>query len=83
MHKSNVKSTGQKEASFKEYTCRYFHDGSWWALSIRARDNADAQARVDKLGNLQLLGEVMAVIPAKVGAGLLVRALCSVRNFFV
>lgn len=69
-------------ASWKTYTCRYYHDGKWWALDLMARDCEDAEARVRKLGNLQLLGEVHMRIPAVGGAGMFVRAVTSLRNFF-
>lgn len=69
-------------ASWKTYTCRYYHDGKWWALDLMAQSVEDAEARVRKLGNLQLLGEVKMRIPAGGGAGLLVRAITSLRNFF-
>ena len=47
-----------------------------------AQNNEDAEARVRKLGNLQLLGEVKARIPAVAGAGVVVRAIISIRNLF-
>lgn len=68
-------------APFKTYACRYYHDGSWWMLEIMAPDWADAEARVAKLGNLQLQGEVVAKIPAHIGAGLFVRAITAIRNW--
>src|SRR2546423_96649 len=70
----------QRERGTKPYCCRYYHDGGWWGLEIHAFDDDDAQARAAKLGNLQLLGELKATIPAKPGAGLLVRAICRIRN---
>lgn len=61
-------------SDWKTFTCRYYHDSQWWSLDIIARDFADAEARVNKLGNLQLLGEVQMRIPARVPASnLLVR----------
>ena len=48
---------------FKTYECRYYHDGTWWALQIAARDYPDAEARVRKLGNAQLSGEVVMTLP--------------------
>ena len=66
---------------WKTYVCRYYHNGKWWGLDLRAEDDDDADARVRKLGNLQLLGEVKASIPARVPwAGLTVRALTAIRN---
>jgi hypothetical protein len=70
-------------ASWKKYACRYYHDGKWWTLDLIAENEEDAQARANKLGNLQLLGEVKLEIPAQVpGAGFGVRAITSLRNFF-
>jgi len=69
------------ESSWKTYTCRYFHDGHWWALDLIARDHTDAEARAAKLGNLQLLGEVKMRIPARVpAANLLARFIAWIRN---
>ena len=65
---------------WKTYACRYYHDGKWWALDLVAQDGDDAQARIKKLGNLQLLGEVKMQIPAWRGAGLFARLLVSSRN---
>jgi hypothetical protein len=67
---------------WKTYACRYYHDGKWWALDLVAQNDDDAQARIKKLGNLQLLGEVKMQIPAWPGAGLLARLLVSSRNAF-
>jgi hypothetical protein len=68
-------------ASWKTYACRYYHDGKWWALDLVAKNDEDAEARARKLGNLQLLGEVKVRIPAVAGAGFVVRAVTSLRNF--
>lgn len=68
-------------SNFKTYTCRYYHEGSWWALDIEAQDQADAEARVAKLGNLQLLGEVKMRLRADTPAAApLIRLLVWVRN---
>lgn len=69
-------------ASWKTYTCRYYHDGKWWALDLMAQDDADAEARARKLGNLQLLGEVKVRIPAIAGGGMLAQLVVSFRNLF-
>jgi hypothetical protein len=68
-------------ASWKTYACRYYHDGKWWALDLMAQDGEDAESRARKLGNLQLLGEVKMQIAAVGGAGTIVRAITSLRNF--
>jgi hypothetical protein len=67
---------------WKTYACRYYHDGKWWALDLAAQNNDDAQARIKKLGNLQLLGEVKMEFPAWRAAGLFARLLVSSRNAF-
>lgn len=72
---------GQATRLCKEYVCEYYHDGAWWGLEITAYDFRDAEARVAKLGNLKLKGELMAKIPACRGAGLFVKSLCACRNF--
>jgi hypothetical protein len=69
-------------AAWKTYVCRYYHDGKWWELDLMAQNDEDAEARARKLGNLQLLGELKAQIPAIAGAGMVVRAITSLRNFF-
>jgi hypothetical protein len=56
-----------KEPKFKTYECRYFHDGKWWAFDIQAPSYPDAEARVCKLGNAQIVGEVVATIRIKTG----------------
>ncbi|HEY4284815.1 MAG TPA: hypothetical protein VGM62_17265 [Chthoniobacterales bacterium] len=67
--------------AWKTYACRYYHSGKWWGLDLSAQSNDDAEARVRKLGNLQLLGEVKATIAAGVpGAGLLAKTITSLRN---
>ena len=67
---------------WKTYACRYYHDGKWWALDLVAQNNDDAQARVKRLGNLQLLGEVKMQIPAWRGARLFAQFVASFRNAF-
>lgn len=70
--------TGSGGRQTKEFVCQYYHDGGWWGLNIRAYDMADAEARCKKLGNLKLDGELVMTS----GAGLLVRAMCWLRNLF-
>lgn len=48
-----------------EFVCSYYHDGTWWAVSIQAYDWEDAEARVKKLGNLRLDGQVVARVPCR------------------
>lgn len=68
------------DTTWKTYTCRYFHEGRWWGVDIMAPSFEDAEARVQKLGNLQLLGEVAMQIPANPATGLLVRVWVALRN---
>jgi hypothetical protein len=69
------------ERSFKTYCCEYFHDGSWWGLTITAYDWSDAEVRAKKLG-LRLLGEDGGTVSAKIPAsGLFVKALTWFRNW--
>lgn len=74
--------TSNVERKTKPFVCRYFHDGVWWGLDLHAYDAADVEARVNKLGNLQVLGELKGRIPAVPAAGWFVQAVCAVRNFF-
>lgn len=65
--------------NFKTYECRYFHNGKWWAVEITAQSYADAEARVCKLGNLQLCGEVVMHLPGRTPSWL-VRFMVWLRN---
>jgi hypothetical protein len=68
--------------TWRTYACRYYHNGKWWALDLVARDEIDAESRVCKLGNLQLLGEIKMEIPASVpGAGLFTQLITRIRNW--
>ena len=68
---------------WKTYACRYYHGGKWWALDLTAQNEDDARGRANKLGNLQLLGEVKAQIPANIpGAGMFVRLFVGLANRF-
>lgn len=58
----------------------YYHDGAWWDLSIQAYDREDALARHKKLPNARYDGELMAVIPARVGW--IARLVVAIRNAF-
>jgi len=56
----------------------YYHDGSWWDLSIQAYDLEDALARQKKFPNARYDGELMAVVPARLGW--LAKLVVTVRN---
>jgi len=58
----------------KPFLCSYHHDGAEWSLTLHAYDFEDAAARCKKLGFLRLDGEIMAVVPAKLG--FIVRLIC-------
>lgn len=61
------------------FLCRYYHDGVWWSLTVHAYDRSDAEARCKKMG-LNLDGEIMATIPAKIGW--VAKMVCFFRNLF-
>ena len=44
---------------YKEFLCEYDHEGSRWSFTIKARDFADAEARVRRLSLARVNGEVM------------------------
>jgi len=64
-----------------KFLAQYFHDGSWWSVTIYAADHDDAEIICKKLG-LQLDGELIATIPGYPGAGWIANAVCAIRNFF-
>jgi hypothetical protein len=49
---------------YKTFVFSYSHDGSRWGLEIKARDAADAKARIARLPYATFDGELMASIPA-------------------
>ena len=68
-------------AEFKDYICSYRYDCAEWTTTIRATSIDDAAARIKTLGTWgRVDGELMAVIPAVPGAGLLVRLWYWLRN---
>lgn len=52
----------------KLFACSYHHDGGEWNLTLQAYDQADAEARVKKLGFLKLDGEIMFSCKVPFGA---------------
>ena len=54
------------EETFKSYLFEYRHDGATWGLEIKARDAADAQARLKALSWAQYRGEGVFKINAPV-----------------
>jgi hypothetical protein len=65
---------------FRNYLFSYHHEGARWSFEIRARDLADAKARVAKLPFATLDGEIVATIPASMGW--LARSSAAIRNAF-
>lgn len=64
----------------KTYLCSYYHAGAQWSIHITAYDMADAEARVKKLGNLKLDGELIATYPVELGWWC--KLTTAIRNFF-
>lgn len=58
----------------------YHHDGSWWDLTVQAYDRKDALARQKKFPNARYDGELMAVVPARLGW--IARLVVFLRNAF-
>lgn len=77
---TEIRATEGTERKTKKFLTSYFHDGCRWSVEIDAYDFTDAEARVKKLGYLQLDGELIAKVPARIGFG--ARALCWIRNTF-
>jgi hypothetical protein len=73
--------SSQTPNSFKVFLFKYFHDGRWWMVEIPASSLDDAQARINKLPHAQVMGEMVAKIPASVG--IIARCLCWLRNALV
>lgn len=55
--------TGQTEA-FRTYLFSYNYEGARWSFEIKARDPADAKARVARFMFASYDGELKASIPA-------------------
>ena len=72
--------TMNSNAKTKPFLCSYHHDDAEWSITIDAYDRADAEARIKKLGYLRLDGELIATVPARLGA--VARLTCQLRNLF-
>ena len=55
------------ETKLRTYLVSYNHEGAMWNLELKARDMADARARLSRLCFATLDGEVMAQIPVPCG----------------
>ncbi len=66
----------------KKFVCQYNYLGKKWVIHIDAANHADAEKRAERLGTLEVLGElggeVAAVIP---GASWMVRLKVWLLNF--
>jgi hypothetical protein len=51
----------------KKFLCHYRHDDAQWSIIIDAYDFEDAEVRIKKLGYLILDGELMGIVPARLG----------------
>lgn len=67
--------------ALKSFLITYRHDGSEWALELKARDAADARARLGKLAYATVDGELVAKVPAILGP--FAMAATVLRNRFV
>ena len=61
------------------YLFSYRHDGAEWSLEIKARDEADARARLDRIQHARFDGKLVATVPAATGA--IARVYVFIRNF--
>jgi hypothetical protein len=57
-------NSSRRNDANKVFLVRYSHNGSQWVLELPASDQVDAQARLDKLSQAELLGERAGCIPA-------------------
>jgi hypothetical protein len=53
------------DRGWKTYLCDYEHDGARWSIHLVAYDREDAEARVLKLADLRIAGELVATIPCR------------------
>lgn len=67
----------------RTYLFEYWYGDSKYVVDMPAYTEQEARERIKCVSSAKYLGERMGVIPAAVpGAGLLVRLICTVRNFF-
>lgn len=65
---------------FKTFLISYNHEGQRWSAEIKARDWADAEARLARLAFGRIDGELVATVPASLGP--IVAITASIRNGF-
>lgn len=74
---------GTHANAFRDFACSYRCHGAEWAFTIRAVSFEDAEYRLRYIGiSGQVLGDNVMEVPAVPGAGLFVRALCALRNWW-
>lgn len=61
------------------YLISYQHDGATWVLEIKARDAADAKARICAANRGTVDGELIAEVPAVLG--IFARSGVAIRNW--
>lgn len=64
----------------KAFLVNYQHGGQRYALELHATDAEDAKSRLNSLLYGQVLGEVVAKLPAPLGP--VASLICTVRNAF-
>jgi len=52
---------------YKQYLCEYIYGDGCWSVEIPARSSSEAQARLKAISHGKVLGEIHAVIPARLG----------------
>ena len=73
--------TAKVGEDFKVYACSYRYRDREYALKIPARTEIEASNRMRAIGITgKIDGELIAEIPAAPSVGLVVRAICAVRN---
>lgn len=66
---------------FTDHLCEYWHNGSYWAVIIKAESREDAAVRLKQMGSTgKVLGPCSAPMPATLGP--LVRFEVWLRNLF-
>jgi len=76
------KTKAMSDRPTKKFLVEYYHDGCDWGETIHAYDHGDAEARVKKLGNMRLLGELKMTIPAGPRGNFIPNVICWFKNLF-
>lgn len=68
----------------KKFVCQYKYLGKTWILYIDAADHAEAEDRAERLGSLEVLGELGGEVSAGIpGASWMVRGWVRILNLFL